>query len=289
MKPPPFRYCAPGTVAQALEELVSHAEEEARVLAGGQSLVPLMNFRLAQPGYLVDLRRIDELARIVLDGDVLSVGAMVRMSAAERSAELNFAAPMLSEALTYVAHPTIRNSGTIGGSIAHADPSAELPAVVLALNAELVVAGPTGRRTIAATDFFTGPFSTALAPDEILCEIRIPHRTGGQSFVEFARTHGSFPLVGVATAIDLVDAEVVHVSIAVAGVAATPVRAEAAERVLLGATPDDITIRAAADAAATALAPSGDIHASSQTRIDMARSYVRRGIELALNRAENGR
>lgn len=289
MKPPPFRYCAPTSVAEVLEELAAHEDEEPRVLAGGQSLVPLMNFRLAQPGYLIDLRRVDELSHITMDGDVLTVGAMVRQSVAEHSTEVANAAPLMVEALAYVAHPSIRNSGTVGGSIAHADPSAELPAVVMALKADLVAAGPAGRRTIPAAEFFDGPFSTTLEPDEILCEVRIPRRDGGQSFVEFARTHGSFALVGVGTSIEIIDDKVSRVSIAMSGVGPTPVRAAAAENVLLGASPDEQTIREAADAAADALSPSGDIHASTESRIAIARSYVRRGIELALSRAQNGR
>lgn len=289
MKPAPFRYCAPTTVAEVLEELVAHEDEEPRVLAGGQSLVPLMNFRLAQPGYLIDLRRVEELSRITLDGDMLTVGAMVRQSVAEHSTDVAYAASLMAEALTYVAHPPIRNSGTVGGSIAHADPSAELPAVVMALEADLVAAGPAGRRTIPVAEFFAGPFSTTLEPDEILCEVRIPRRDGGQSFVEFTRTHGSFALVGVGTTIEVIDHKISRVSIALSGVGPTPVRARAAEQALLGASPDEQTIRVAADAAADALSPSGDVHGSTESRITIARSYVRRGIELALSRAQNGR
>ncbi len=289
VKPPPFRYSAPTSVAAVLDELAAHVDEEPRVLAGGQSLVPLMNFRLAQPGYLVDLRRVEELSRITLDGDVLTVGAMVRQSVAEHSADVGLAAPLLAEALTYVAHPSIRNRGTVGGSIAHADPSAELPAAAVALHAEMIAAGPGGRRVIPADEFFDGPFSCTLRPEEILAEIRIPRQDGGQSFVEFTRTNGSFALVGVGTAIGVVDNRIAHVSIAMSGVGPTPVRAAAAEQILLDAAPDDDTVRAAADAAADALTPSGDIHASTQSRIALARSYVRRGIQLALSRTENGR
>jgi carbon-monoxide dehydrogenase medium subunit len=289
VKPPPFHYAAPTSVAEAVELLGTHAGDEARVLAGGQSLVPLMNFRLAQPGHLIDLRRIEELTRIRNEGDTLVIGAMVRQSHAEHSPEVALAAPLLAEALGYVAHPPIRNSGTVGGSIAHADPAAELPAVALALEADLVVAGPQGTRTIPAADFFRGPFSTAIGPGEILTEVRIPRREGGHAFVEFARTHGTFALVGVACVIELDGDTVSRASAGLSGVAGTPVRAAAAERALTGTVPDAASIRAAADAAIAELSPSGDVHGGSETRTDVARSYLRRGIELALTRAQDRR
>jgi carbon-monoxide dehydrogenase medium subunit len=289
VKPPPFHYAAPTSVAEALELLGAHADDEARVLAGGQSLVPLMNFRLAQPGHLIDLRRIEELTRIRNEGDTLVIGAMVRQSHAEHSPEVALAAPLLAEALGYVAHPPIRNSGTVGGSIAHADPAAELPAVALALEADLVVAGPQGTRTIPAADFFRGPFSTAIEPGEILTEMRIPHRRGGHAFVEFARTHGTFALVGVACVLELDGDAVSRASVGLSGVAGTPVRAAAAERALTGTVPDAASVRAAADAAIAELSPSGDVHGGTETRTDVARSYLRRGVELALTRAQDRR
>lgn len=269
--------------------LVAHEDEDVRVLAGGQSLVPLMNFRLAQPGYLIDLRRVQGLASIAMDDGVLVLGAMVRQSEAEESAEVALAAPMLAEALGHVAHPPIRNSGTIGGSIAHADPAAELPAVALALEADMVVAGPAEQRTVPAAQFFVGPFETAMRPNEVLIEVRFPRRVGGQAFVEFARTHGSFALVGVGTSVEMQGHTVARASIALSGVGPTPARATAAEQVLVGAEPDDRTIRAAADAAAAQFTPSGDIHGSPETRTALIRSFVRRGLELALSRARDER
>lgn len=289
VKPPPFQYAAPTSVAEAVELLGAHADDDARALAGGQSLVPLMNFRLAQPAYLIDLRRIEELTRIRTEGDTLVIGAMVRQSHAEHAPEVALGAPLLAEALGYVAHPPIRNSGTVGGSIAHADPAAELPAVVLALDAELVVAGPGGTRTVAAADFFTGPFSTAIGSGEILTEVRIPRRAGGHAFVEFARTHGNFALVGVATVVELDGGTVARASIALSGVAPVPVRATAAEEALTGTVPDDASIRVAVDAAVAGLSPAGDVHGGTETRTDIARSYLRRGIELALSRAGDRR
>ena len=156
MKPPPFAYAAPATLEEAVGLLTEHAEAEPRVLAGGQSLIPLMNFRLAKPGYLVDLRNVAGLSGIRRDGDVLVIGAMTRMAEVERSPEVAVAAPLVTEAVGLVAHAPVRNSGTVGGSLAHADPAAELPAVALALDAELVAAGPGGTRVIPAAEFFTG-------------------------------------------------------------------------------------------------------------------------------------
>lgn len=291
MKPPPFRYAAPTSVEEVLDLLAANADDEPRVLAGGQSLVPLMNFRLAQPGFLVDLRLVEALTTLRTDGDVLVIGAMVRQSAAEHSPEVALAAPLLAEALGYVAHTPIRNSGTVGGSLAHADPAAELPAVALALDAELVAAGPGGTRTIPAAEFFHGSFTTALEPGEILTEVRVPRRegVGGHAFVEFARTHGNFALVGVAAVIELDEDIVAGVSIALSGVASTPVRATAAERTLAGTSADAATIKVAVDAAVDELSPAGDLHGSTETRTDIARSYLRRGIELALSRAQDRR
>jgi carbon-monoxide dehydrogenase medium subunit len=291
VKPPPFRYAAPTSVEEVLGLLAANADDDPRVLAGGQSLVPLMNFRLAQPGFLVDLRLVEALTTLRTDGDVLVIGAMVRQSAAERSPEVALAAPLLAEALGYVAHPPIRNSGTVGGSLAHADPAAELPAVALALDAGLVAAGPGGTRTIPAAEFFHGSFTTALEPGEILTEVRIPRRegVGGHAFVEFARTHGNFALVGVAAVIELDEDIVARASIALSGVAPTPVRAAAAERTLAGTSADAATIKVAVDAAVDELSPAGDLHGSTETRTDIARSYLRRGIELALSRAQDRR
>ena len=289
MKPPPFSYSAPTSLAEAVGLLSDTAADEPRVLAGGQSLLPLMNFRLANPGHLVDLRRIEELTRIRTEGDVLVVGAMVRQAAAERSPEVAAAAPLLAEALSHVAHLPVRNRGTVGGSIAHADPAAELPAVVLALDAELVALGSTGARRIAAADFFRGPYETALQPGEILTEVRIPARGGGQAFVEFTRTHANFAVVGVAAVVRLDGATVRSAAIALSGVAATPVRATAAERALVGTSPGAAAVRAAADAAADELTPTGDLHGSAETRVGIARSCLRKAIGLALSRAQEGR
>ena len=295
MKPPPFAYAAPTTLEEAVGLLTEHAEAEPRLLAGGQSLIPLMNFRLAKPGYLVDLRNVAGLSGIRRDGDVLVIGAMTRMTEVERSPEVAVAAPLVAEAVGLVAHSPVRNSGTVGGSLAHADPAAELPAVALVLDAELVAAGPGGTRVIPAAGFFQGPYSTALAPDEILTEIRLPVWAGGHAFTEFSRVHANFAVVAVAALVEL-DGDsdrIRRAALALAGVAPTPVRAGSAERALAGAPAAGAealrAIRAAADAAAADLSPAGDLHASPQTRRGLARTYLRRGIELAVSRARNER
>jgi aerobic carbon-monoxide dehydrogenase medium subunit len=290
MKPPPFEYAAPATLDEAVALLTEHAEAEPRVLAGGQSLIPLMNFRLAKPGYLIDLRNVAGLAGIRREGDVLVIGAMVTMSAIERSPEVAVAAPLLAEATGLIAHTPVRNRGTIGGSLAHADPAAELPAVALACDAELVAAGPAGNRRIPAAEFLRGPFSTALAPDEILTEVRLPVWPGGHAYVEFSRIHANFAVVGVAALAELDGGRIRRAALAVTGVAPTAIRATAAEQALAGAdAADPAAAAAAARAGVAGLAPAGDLHASGPTRVDLARTYLRRGIELAVARARNER
>lgn len=289
MKPPPFQYADPTSVTEAVALLAEHAAEEPRVLAGGQSLVPLMNFRLAQPGYLVDLRRVAGLDSISYDGDVLVIGAMVRQAAAERSPEVALAAPLMAEALHHVAHPPIRNSGTVVGSLAHADPAAELPAVALAMDAALTAVGPRGERRIPAAEFFQGPFTTALEADEFLTDVRLQPWPGGSAFVEFARTHGNFALVGMAVLVTVDDGRITRAAVAASGVAPTPVRLGGAEQALVGAAPDAATVSAAVDAGTEGLHPVGDLQASTATRIDIARACLRDGLERALDRAQDRR
>ena len=289
VKPPPFAYAAPATVDEAVRLLGENAGAEPRVLAGGQSLIPLMNFRLAKPGYLIDLRNVAGLSGIRRDGDVLAVGAMTRLAELERSPEVAMTVPLLAEAVGNVAHAPIRNSGTIGGSLAHADPAAELPAVALALGAELIATGPAGTRSIPAADFLQGPFTTALEPDEILTEIRLPAWDGGHAFTEYARIHGTFAIVAAAALVALDGDRIARAALALTGVAPTAIRAAAAEQVLAGAAGDDTTIAAAAGAAVEGLTPAGDLHASPATRLALARAYARRAISLAVSRARNQR
>jgi carbon-monoxide dehydrogenase medium subunit len=207
----------------------------------------------------------------------------------EDSPEIAVAAPLLAEAIGFVAHRPIRNSGTIGGNIAHADPAAELPVVALALDAQLVATGPGGTRRIPAAEFFRGPFTTQLDPDEILTEVRLRRRGGGHAFVEFARGHGNFAIVAVAVVVEVADGRVGSASIALGGVGPTAVRATAAEELLTGAAVTTVDIAAVADAAVAGLTPAGDVHASAVTRTDLARVHVRRALELGLSRAQDER
>ncbi|MGH3501049.1 MAG: FAD binding domain-containing protein [Nocardioidaceae bacterium] len=287
MKPPPFSYRAPTTVEAAQALLAEHSDEEARVLAGGQSLIPLMNFRLAQPTHLVDLGHLPSLDVIRHDDGALAVGAMVRQSALEHSAETARTAPLLVEATRLVAHPPIRHRGTVGGSIAHADPAAELPAAVLALDGEMVATSVRGRRAIPASEFFLGPFTTALQPDEILTELRVPSwpAGAGYAFEEFTRTHGNFAVVGAAALVQLDGERVAGAALALCGVGGTPLRAHEAERTLTGEEPSADAIRSAADAAVAGLEPTSEVHASGPYRLRLTRAYARRALELASERA----
>jgi aerobic carbon-monoxide dehydrogenase medium subunit len=275
VKPAPFSYHRATTTREAVEMLAS-APDDASVLAGGQSLVPLMNFRIAQPAQLVDINFVDELDYIRLDDGFLAIGARTRQAAVERSAEVARAAPLLSEAMRSVAHPPVRHRGTVVGSVVHADPAAELPAVLLALDGEVVLQSSAGERRVAASEFFTGPLMTAKAPGELATEIRVRAATGngkGHALVEFSRRHADFAVAGAAVAGD---------AIALFGVGDTPVRARAGEEMLAGdggADPADV-----AAAATAGLHPNGDVHGGSQYRRRVARACVER----ALRRARGG-
>ena len=235
MKPPPFRYHTPRSLPEALD-LLRQSPGEARVLAGGQSLVPLLNLRLAYPEVLVDLNRVEGLSYIRDEGGRLCIGAMTRQREAEFSGLLAERCPLVVEALAQVGHPAIRNRGTVGGSLAHADPVAELPCVMTALEAEFVAAGPGGERVVGAGEFFLAPYETALSPGEILVEVRIPLVPApvSASFVEFSRRHGDFALAEAAVVLEgngvLTGARVVA-----AGPAWTPSRLAEVERLVAAA------------------------------------------------------
>ena len=241
MKPAPFTYHAPDSVDAAVQLLTEL--DDAKVLGGGQSLTPLLNMRLAVFEHLVDLRRVDELRGIERRGDVLWIGASTTQAAAERSDEVRAQVPLLAAALPLIGHFQIRNRGTIGGSIAHADPAAELPAVALTLDAEIETTSPRGSRTIGAREFFTGIWSTALDEDEIVTGVRFPIWSGRRGFAvdEIARRHGDFAIAGACVAVELDDDDAVRrCAIGLLGLGPTPRRAEATERSVVGSNADDI-------------------------------------------------
>lgn len=291
MKPAPFQYFAPSTIDEALGILAEHGQD-AKPLAGGQSLVPAMNFRLAQPAVLVDLNGIDELFFLRVQDDGLSIGAMTRQRTLERSPLIGQRTPLLAEAMPYIAHPQIRNRGTIGGSLAHADPAAELPALCVALDATFRLRSRQRDRWVSAADFYVGLFATELQPGELLAEIRIPAMPArsGWAFAEIARQHGNYAMAGVAAIVTLdtqhrcQQARLVYLS-----VGEGPTRAFQAEAALQGEILTPETIGAAAElAASTDIDPLGDIHASTAYRRHLARVLGERVLAKAAARAKSG-
>jgi aerobic carbon-monoxide dehydrogenase medium subunit len=287
MKPPRFEYAAPRTLDETLELLARHGEG-AKVLAGGQSLIPLLNFRLAHPEVVIDINRIAELDYVRADDGGVAIGALTRQHAVERSAEVRARMPIVAEAARLIGHAPIRHRGTAGGNLAHADPASELPAVMVALEAELTLSRRGGRRTVAAERFFTGPLATALGAGELLTEIRVPPvppRTGG-AFLEMARRAGDYALVGVAALVTLDDAgRCRRARLAVCGAGPTPVRATAAEAALVGQPPGDAALDEAAARAAAATSPASDLHASAEFRRKLVRHFARLAIQTAAERA----
>lgn len=291
MKPAPFTYSAPRSVEEAVN-LLREQGDEARLLAGGQSLVPLMNLRLAKPRHIIDLNRIAALDYIrPADGGIV-IGAMTRQAGLEDSGAAKEAAPLLIDAVKLVAHPMIRHRGTVGGSIAHADPAAELPAAMVALGAEFTAHGPSGARTILAESFFTGPLTTVLEPAEILTEIRVPGWPAGtgHAFLELSRTHGNFAIVGVAALMTLDGGgQISRASLVFCGVGPTPVRARQAEASLVGATPTDARLQEAARLASGEVSPPSDVHASAEYRRRVTAVYAGRALTVALSHARGGK
>ena len=287
MKPAPFEYHDPTTVEEALA-LLQEFGDEAKPLAGGQSLVPLMNFRLARPARLVDLNLISELSYLRTEDGWLRIGAMTRQRQLERAGEVARDWPLLVEATRHIGHPPIRHRGTVGGSLAHADPAAELPAVMAALDAELVVRDQAGERTVCADEFFLSYLTTALAPTELLVEVRVPTlppRTGW-AFQEVSRRHGDFALVAVAALVTLDAAGAIAAArVAVAGGAPTPVRATQAEALLRGQQPTEAVFREAERLASAAVDPDSDLHASADYRREVAGVLTRRALMQAAGRA----
>jgi carbon-monoxide dehydrogenase medium subunit len=281
MKPSRFTYHAPHELTEALALLAEHGDD-AKVLAGGQSLLPVLNFRLAQIGHLVDINRIGgELDRPRLDESAVRIPALVRQRQVERSAELTGLLPLLGEALQQVAHPQIRNRGTVCGSLAHADPAAELPAVVSVLDTTFTLASTRGRRTVDVADFFQFHFTTALEPDELLVEVTIRRPEPGTVtvFREFATRRGDFALAGVAVSCRRDDAGVVtDCRIAASGVAPTPHRLRRTEALVTGSVLDAALLAELPTSARAEVDPTSDIHASADYRRRLTGVLVRRAL-----------
>ena len=285
VKPPAFEYVAVASAAQAVAELAQHGDA-AKLLAGGQSLMPILNFRLAAPARLVDLNRVAALAFIEERARGVAIGAMTRQRVVEKS-PLVARVPLLADALPWVGHSTIRNRGTLGGSLAHADPAAELPAVALCLDARFSVRGSRTKRTIAAREFFTGYLTTALAPTELLTEVWFPAlpKESGSAWFEIARRHGDYALAGVAAVVTLKNGVVREARLALTGVDAVPVRATAAEQLLAGAPLSAQSMAAAADAVRGQIEPHTDIHATAAYRRHVAGVLSVRALTRAGERA----
>jgi CO/xanthine dehydrogenase FAD-binding subunit len=282
MKPPRFDYHAPRTVEEAIDLLTRYGGE-AKVLAGGQSLMPLLNFRLTRPAALVDLNRIDALAYIRAGNGQVRLGAMTRQRAVEFSPVVQKYLPLLDEATRWVGHLPIRTRGTIGGSLAHADPSAEYPAVLTALEGEVVARSPRGERVIGAAELFRTYLTTSLEPDEILTEVRLPAMEAGAgwAFEEFARRHGDFAIVGIAAVVLVEGARCARARLATAGAGPVPVRLRAAEEILEGGDLTDAAIEAAARRAGELVEPDSDIHASADYRRHLTRVLTGRALTRA--------
>ena len=290
MKPAPVDYAAPDSVEAALALLAEHGFD-AKVLAGGQSLIPLLNFRLAQPAVLVDLNRLNDLSYVrESDTGGLLIGAMTRQSALERSRAVASRAPLLAEAVPLIAHPQIRNRGTVGGSLAHADPAAELPVVAVALEARFRLRKPSGDRWVAATDFYTGLMTTALEPEELLVEVELPPlpaRTGC-AFVELARRHGDYAAAGVAAVVSL-DGEgrISRARLVYLSAGDTPTAAREAAGQLEGQLPETSAFSECARLATSReIEPTADIHATADYKRHLARVLTERALRTAADRAE---
>jgi aerobic carbon-monoxide dehydrogenase medium subunit len=287
MKLPQVDYEAPTTVSDAVELLAEH-EDDASVLAGGQSLIPLLAMRLARPAVLIDINGIPELSGISAAGGRVTIGAMTREYVAEESGTVAGSVPLLAAALPLVGHEAIRSRGTVGGSLAHADPAAELPAVARALDAEFVVRGPSGERVIGAAEWFEGYLTTSRRPDELLVEVRFPAAEPGTgtSFQEVARRHGDFAIVGLAASLTLSAGAITDARLAFANVSDVPVRATGAEDLLAGEKPSAELFDEAARRATADIDPPADLHGSPDYRKKVAAALVRRCLRAAADNAD---
>jgi aerobic carbon-monoxide dehydrogenase medium subunit len=285
MKLPPFEYACPATLSEAVA-LLAARDGDAKAIAGGQSLVPMMAFRVASPSLLVDLRKLGELRQIKISNDGVTLGAMVRWREILDHAQLRTAHPLLVAAIDHVAHYQIRNRGTVGGSVAHADPAAEMPGIAVTCEAQIVVVGKAGARVIKSADFFEGPLMTALKADEIITEIRLPAWPAKRrwGFQEFARRRGDFAMAAAAVFYDEDGGKARNAHAGVIGVGDRPLRLDSVEAVVNGQKVDDAIIARAEAAASAAVNPSDDIHASGTYRRALAGVMVERALKDAAAR-----
>jgi aerobic carbon-monoxide dehydrogenase medium subunit len=287
MKPAPFDYHAPASLAEALE-LLGRFGDEAKVLAGGQSLIPILAMRLSRFEHLVDLRKIEELRRIDRNDGTVRIGAMTTQATVERSKDIAADLPLLAQATKLIGHFQIRSRGTLGGSIAHADPAAEYPAMASVLDAELEVAGPNGTRSIPSGEFFTGTWMTTLEPEEILVAARFTPWRGQCGFAvrEVARRHGDFAMAGVACGVEVADGRVARAAIGFFGMGSTPVRATATEQALTGSAVDDMNTDELGHLAVGHLDPPSDVHASGAHRKRIGAAITQLALATAISEAQ---
>jgi CO/xanthine dehydrogenase FAD-binding subunit len=285
MKPPPFELHTARSIDEATSALTEFGDE-AKVLAGGQSLMPLLNLRLARPTHLIDINRVPELSGIA-NGSGVRIAAVTRHRTAERSPELKAANPLVADAIRWIGHAAIRNRGTIGGSLAHSDPAAELPLLLVTLGGSVEVQSSRGERTIAAEDLFDGFLTTSLEPDELLTAAHFPALEHGEgwSFQQFSRRSGDFGIVSAAITLQIADGLCRNARIGLAGVAGTPIRMGALESALVGQGLTSALVEEATQAAVGPLEPAGDLHGTSAYRRHLAATLLKRALHEALNRA----
>jgi carbon-monoxide dehydrogenase medium subunit len=290
MFPAAFDYQAPSTLDEALA-ILAEKGDDAKVMSGGQSLIPLLKLRFASPALVVDIGRLPGLKGVTSEGGMIKIGALTRHADIERGADIAGLCPILAATAPQISDPLVRNLGTIGGSISHADPSGDWGSVMLALNAEFVARSSRGERTIAAADFFKGPFTTALSADEILTEIRIPAATGPASgtYLKLERKVGDFATVAVAVQVELSNGNIGRAGIGLTAVGAHNLKATAAEDSLKGREPTDEVIAEAARLASEFAEPKGDHRGSAAYKKDIVRVFVQRGLRTAVKSAREGR
>ncbi|HYM40399.1 MAG TPA: xanthine dehydrogenase family protein subunit M [Thermoplasmata archaeon] len=290
MIPPKFEYYAPTSVEDAVD-LLDRFEGEAKVLAGGQSLLPLLKLRLAEPKALIDLNRIPNLAYLREEGDLLKIGALTRTNDLNDSDLIRSRYPIFADAAAVIADPLVRNLGTVGGNVSHGDPANDLPACMIALGAKYIVRGSHGNRTVSADQFYVDTFATALEPNEVLVEIQIPRTKAGQgsAYVKLEKRAGDFPIAGVAVSLVESRGKVEAAGMGLTAVGPTVIRAKEAEGALAGHAPDEATFRHAADLARKAAKPVSDLRGPAEYKASMVAVLARRALQAAHGRAQGGR